>query len=210
MTERPPFRHAVEALRFLFDPDRAACDRPPAARMIDKRRGDPGPLAGLDGAAEIGVAEDMLRKRLTPLQLAVLACRYAPSKVRCECRSDCCSGLRTNPTWREAISDVSGEAVYRVLPGREPVDQRYVAAVLLREYGSQKIVLTDVGTSLGMSLGTCTNRKRKILDWLLRPRAIPAEKREDGTASKTESPQGVEVAAFVLAEEVLRGGGFIE
>lgn len=210
MTERPPFRHAVEALRFLFNPDRATCDRPPAARMVDKRRGDPGPLAGLDGAAEIGVAEDMLRRRLTPLQLAVLACRYAPSKVRCECRSDCCSGWRTNPTWREAISDVSGEAVYRVLPGREPVDQRFVAAVLLREFGGQKIVLTEVGADLGMSPATCSRRKRKTLDWLLRPRALPESKGADGCVTTPAQPQGIEVEAFALAEGVLRGGGFIE
>ncbi|MFT0532252.1 hypothetical protein ACMHYJ_05365 [Castellaniella hirudinis] len=178
--------------------------------MADKRRGDPGPLAGLDGAAEIGMAETMLKARLTPLQLMVLACRYAPSKLRCECRADCCSGWRTNPTWRTAIADVAGEAVYHALPAREHVDQRYVAAVLLREYGAQKIALTDVGASLGMPLGTCTNRKRKILGWLLRPKALPEVKREDGTISQPAQAQGIEVSAFALAEEVLRGGGFIE
>lgn len=190
--ERPPFRHAVEALRFLFNPERATVDRPPAARMADKHRGDPGPLSGKDGAATAASAEAMLEGRLSPLQLAVLSCRYAPARLRCECTSDCCSGWRTNPVWRESIAHVAADAVYRVMPGREPIDGRFVTAVLMREYGKRKVVLTDVGAGLGMSLGTCTNYKRRITDWLL------------------GHPTGIEPEAFNVAEEVLRGGGFIE
>lgn len=202
--ERPVFRHATDALQFLFNPDRATCDRPPAARMGDKRRGEPGPLHGLEGAATAARAEAMLESRLTSLQRAVLACRYAPSRLRCECKSDCCSGWRTNPGWREAVSFVADEAVYRVLPGREPIASRYVTAVLLREYGKQKIALTDVGAQLGMSLGICTDRKRRISDWLLHQ---PAAHVDDDKPTK---PIGIEVAAFSLAEDVLRQGGFIE
>lgn len=190
--EGPPFRHAVEALRFLFNPDRATVDRPPVSRLADKHRGEPGPLSGQDGAATAASAEAMLKGRLSPLQLAVLSCRYAPNRLRCDCRADCCGGWRTNPAWRDAIAYVTADAVYRVIPGREPINPRFIKAVLLREYGKQKIALTDVGTDLGMSAGTCTNYKRRIIDWLLR------------------HPTGIEMEAFRVAEEVLRGGGFIE
>lgn len=203
--DRPPFRHAVEALQYLFNPERATVDRPPVARLADKRRGDPGPLSGLDGAATAASAESMLEGNLTPLQLAVLSCRYAPNRLRCECRSDCCSGWRTNPTWREAISFVAGDAVYRVMPKREPIPLRYVTAVLLREYGKRKIALTDVGSDVGMSLGTCTRYRRLISDWLLHQPAL-----ESDADDKPPLPAGIEVTAFALAEDALRRGGFIE
>lgn len=202
--ERAPFRNTVDALRFLFNPERATVDRPPMARMIDKHRGEPGPLSGLDGAATAASAAAMLSGRLSPLQLAVLSCRYAPSRLRCHCGSDCCGGWRTNAAWKESIAYVAAEAVYRVMPGREPIDARLVTAVLMREYGKQKTVLTDVGSSLGLSLGTCTNYKRRILDWLLHQPAVP-DQRPEGA-----KPAGIEVQAFAIAEKALRGGGFIE
>lgn len=208
MVEQPPFRDVDEALKFLFDPNRVSCDRPPAARMADKRRGEPGPLAGLDGVAESGTAEVMLKGRLTPLQFAILAARYAPNKMRCGCKSDCCSGWRTNPQWRQAIDYLASEALYKALPDCDAMYMRFVAAVLLREYGRQKIALTDVGADLGLAMGTCSKYKRRILDWLLRPMTEPdaAKNSKDGPPA----PPGKEVIAKIEAEQALRLGGFIE
>lgn len=209
MTERAPFRHAVEALRFLFNPERATCDRPPAARLADIRRGEPGALSGLDGAATVASAEAMLRGRLSQSQMAILACRYAPARLRCSCRADCCSGWRTNPQWREAISYVALDALYQALSEGESSRLRFVTAVLLREYGQKKISLTDLGADLGMSTGTCTNYKRRILNWLLRPEAISEVRDENGGVVQPALSKGQEPIAFALTEEVLRQGGFI-
>lgn len=209
MTELAPFRHATQALKFLFNPERTTCDRPPVARLADIRRGEPGALSGLDGAATAASAAAMIKGRLTPSQIAILVGRYAPPKLRCGCKSDCCSGWKTNPEWREAISYVAADAFYQALPG-EAAHLRYVTAVLLREYGKQKIVLTDLGADLGLSLGTCTNHRRKVLNWLLRPHGESEVKNEDGTVIQPALAMGKEPIAFAAAEEALRLGGFID
>lgn len=210
MVEQAPFQHAVDALRFLFNPERTTCDRPPVARLADLRRGEPGAISGLDGAATVASAEAMIRGRLTQSQMAILACRYAPAKLRCGCRADCCSGWRTNPQWREAISYVALDALYQALPDGESARLRFVTAVLLREYGHKKhIVLTDLGADLGMSIGTCSNYKRRVLNWLLRPQTVSEERDEKGSVVKRALQKGQEPVAFALAEEVLRQGGFI-
>lgn len=205
MTERVPFRHAAEALTFLFDPERVVCDRPAASRMGDKRRGDPGPLSGLDGAATAASAQVMLTGRMTTSHLAVLACRYAPAKLRCECKSDCCSGWAANPQWQNAISYVAHEAKLRAFRGVDVAHLRFITAVLRREYGKEKGALTDIGSDLGMALGTCTNHRRRVVDWLLR-----SERPHDQSDDEPSLPPGIEVIAYKTAEEVLRSGGFIE
>lgn len=208
MTERAPFHNAADALRYLFDAERpTTVSRSAIARWADGTLGDPGPLAGLDGAATAGSAKAMLEGRLTQLQLVVLAARYAPSRRRCECKADCCSGWKTNPKWREAIDYLAHEALYRALAGLDAMYVRYVTAVLLKEYGQRKIAVTDVGTDLGLSLGSCANYKRAILSWLLRAEAIPEE--VVGNKKTLAQPQGMEVQAFAAAEEALRQGGFI-
>lgn len=205
MVERPPFRDVAEALLYLFNPERATVDRPPASRLADKRRGEPGQLSGMDGVATAASAAAMLEGRLTPMQLSVLACRYAPSRVRCECRSECCSGKKVNAQWRDSVDYVAHEAVYRASPRGEGLNLRFVRAVLEREYGKSKISLVDLGTDLGMSGGSCTGHRRRILDWLLHQPSLE-QKGDD----KEKRPKGQEVAALEAAEEILKGGGFIE
>lgn len=208
MSEPAPFRNTADALRFLFNPDRIVCDRPAASRMADKTRGEPGQLSGFDGAATAASAEAMLTGRLTTAQITVLACRYAPSKLRCECKSDCCSGWATNPQWQNAISYIAQEAKLRAFNGVDVVHLRFITAVLRKEYGKDKVAVTDVGTDLGMSAGTCTNHSRRIIGWLLRSEALQ-QKTKDGK-KLPPIPRGIEVTAFIAAEETLRLGGFIE
>ena len=56
-----------------------------------------------------------------------------------------------------------------------------------------------------MSSGSCTGHKRRITDWLLHQPALE-QKGDD----KEKRPKGQEVAALEAAEEILKGGGFIE
>jgi hypothetical protein len=205
MIERAPFASVTDALYYLFNPERATVDRPPASRLADKRRGDPGALSGEDGTATAARASAMLESRLTPLQLAILACRYAPSRVRCECRSICCSGKKTNVQWSESIDYVAHEAVYSASPRGEGLNVRFARAVLEREYGKKKVSLIDFGGDLGMASGTCTGHKRRIMEWLLHQPGDRALGDQEG-----KRPKGQEVVALDAAEEVLKGGGFIE
>ncbi|RTZ39950.1 hypothetical protein EKL30_16970 [Candidimonas sp. SYP-B2681] len=98
--------------------------------------------------------------------------------------------------------------LYRALTGLDVLYVRYVTEILLREYGQRKVALTDIGTDLGLSLGSCTNYKRTALNWLLRADAVP----EEVLAGKKipALPKGVEVIALAIAEETLRLGGFIQ
>jgi hypothetical protein len=139
-----------------------------ATSRADKRRGEPDPLAGVDGAATAGLGQDMLKGRLSRLHLAVRACQYAPALVRCNCRCDCCSGQRPNPQWQRAASYVAADARLHALAGCN-AQLRFVQAVLAREYGGnpRRINLTDVGEGLGMSLGACTGRCKRVINWLL-------------------------------------------
>lgn len=189
--DRAPFRNTEDALRFLFNPERVVCSRSAVSRLADMKRSEPGQLSGLDGAATAASAQAMLEGRLTQIQLMVLACRYAPEKSRCYCKSDCCSGWTVNPQWQNAISYIAQEARLKVFKGASGVHLRFIAAVLWKEYAKHKGALTDVGTSLGMSLGTCTNHRQRILDWLM------------------HSSTGVERIAYLEAESGLRLGGFI-
>lgn len=189
--ERAPFRHTVDALRFLFNSDRVVCSRSAVSRMADMTRGEPGLLSGLDGAATAASAQAMLTGRLTQAQVMVLACRYAPIKLRCECKAGCCSGWAINPQWQNAISYIAQEVKLKAFQGTDKSHLQFVVAVLWKEYAKQKGALTDVGTSLGMSLGTCTNHRRRVLNWLLSPET------------------GLEEVAYREAESGLRLGGFI-
>lgn len=190
--DRAPFRSTADALRFLFNPDRVVCSRSAVSRLADMKRSEPGQLSGLDGAATAASAQAMLGGRLTQVQLAVLACRYAPSKSRCNCKSDRCSGWVVNPQWQTAVSYMAQEAKLKVFKGANGVYLRFITAVLWKEYAKHKGALTDVGTSLGMSLGTCTNHKQRVLDWLL------------------QSSTGVERMAYLDAESALRLGGLVD
>ena len=189
--DRAPFRNTADALRFLFDLDRVVCSRSAVSRLADMKRGEPGLLSGLDGAATAASAQAMLLGRLSKSQLMVLACRYAPAKLRCHCKSDCCSGWTVNPQWQNAISYIAQETRLKVFKGANGVHLRFITAVLWKEYAKHKGALTNVGTSLGMSLGTCTNHRQRVLDWLL------------------QSSTGLERIAYLDAEAGLRLGGFV-
>ncbi|TEA79824.1 hypothetical protein [Allopusillimonas ginsengisoli] len=107
------------------------------------------------------------------------------------------------------MSYVAFDAIYQATMG-EGANHRFASAVLLREYGKQKIALTDLGADLGMSLGTCTNQRRRLLDWLLRPKGQSDKKNKNDSLARSALPLGKEPIAFAAAEEALRLGGFIE
>lgn len=198
-----PFRSVEAALRFLFDPERVVCNRSAISRMADSRYGEPGPLSGLDGAATAAIAEAMLQGNLSPLHLAILACRFAPALEPCNCGSPCCSRRRPSPRWQQAAALVADEAMAEALADCT-AHKRFVAAVLAREYGATagRVNLNDVGEDLGMSSGTCTNHRHRVLHWLLGD--------EHAHKRRTGPPQpGQEVRARQRAEEVLCCGGFV-
>ncbi|WP_277757122.1 hypothetical protein [Achromobacter denitrificans] len=77
MTERnTPFPRLAVALAYAFSEERHTLNRPAMARAADMRLGEPGPLSGADGCAEIGKVRQFLERNLNPLHVAVLHARY--------------------------------------------------------------------------------------------------------------------------------------
>ncbi|WP_241063518.1 hypothetical protein [Achromobacter xylosoxidans] len=113
MTERTtPFPRLAVALAYAFSDERHTTNRPAMARAADARLGEPGPLAGIDGAAEIAKLRQFLERGLEPLHLAVLYARYGQRKAYCKC----CGSEGDHPDWSGALHRVAGGA------GGVPVD----------------------------------------------------------------------------------------
>lgn len=200
--ERAVFPSADFALRFIFDPERERRSRSPMALLMEPPAGEPGPLSGLDGVAETGMAKAMLEGNLTPFQLALLACRYAPPTVKCECRMECCSGKKPNQQWRDAVRYVAGEALMHPLRGCDKANLTYTAAVVAAEYGGKTEPLVRLGRRFGLSAGACTEHKQKVTEWLLGE--TEASPRRHGPPRP-----GREVRAYIAARDALRLGGFV-
>jgi len=109
------------------------------------------------------MAKAMLEGNLTPFQLALLACRYAPPTVKCECRMECCSGKKPNQQWRDVVRYVAGEALMHPLRGCDKANLTYTVAVVAAEYGGKAEPLVKLGKRFGLSAGACTEHKQKVL-----------------------------------------------
>ena len=104
MTERmTPFPRLAVALAYAFSDERHT-QRPAMARAADARLGEPGPLAGIDGAAEIAKLRQFLERGLDPLHLAVLYARHGQRKTHCKC----CGSEGDHPDWSGALHRVAG------------------------------------------------------------------------------------------------------
>ena len=105
MTERmTPFPRLAVALAYAFSDERHTTQRPAMARAADARLGEPGPLAGIDGAAEIAKLRQFLERGLDPLHLAVLYARHGQRKTHCKC----CGSEGDHPDWSGALHRVAG------------------------------------------------------------------------------------------------------
>lgn len=195
MTESTtPFPRLAVALAYAFSDERHTTNRPAMARAADVRLGEPGPLAGIDGAAEIAKLRQFLERGLEPLHLAVLYARYGQRKAHCKC----CGSEGDHPDWSGAIHRVAG-ALGAYLSMRT-AHSALLYALVRRHYdtGSMR-TLQSLADEYGCKVRSVERASARAGDWLR------------GTREKkgAEPIYGVEQAAHAAAEKLLREAGFI-
>lgn len=169
-------------------------NRPAMARAADARLGEPGPLAGIDGAAEIAKLRQFLERDLEPLHLAVLYARYGQRKAYCKC----CGSEGDHPDWSGALHRVAG--ALGVYLSMRTAHSALLYALVRRHYdtGSMR-TLQSLADEYGCKVRSVERASARAGDWLRGTR----EKRG------AEPIYGVEQAAHAAAEKLLRECGFI-
>lgn len=195
MTERTtPFPRLAVALAYAFSDERHTTSRPAMARAADVRLGEPGPLAGIDGAAEIAKLRQFLERGLEPLHLAVLYARYGQRKTHCKC----CGSEADHPDWSGALHRVA-RALGAYLSMRT-AHSALLYALVRRYYdtGSMR-TLQSLADEYGCKVRSVERASARAGDWLR------------GTREKkgAEPIYGVEQGAHATAEKLLREAGFI-
>lgn len=182
------FRSVESALRFAFNPERVACNRPGIARQMGTSSGERSPLAGLDGAAQAGIINRRL-STLSYFQQALLIARYAPPTVSCECGQLCCAKRRPNLAWQGAIRIIADSAEKDALGGCQS-DRQVLLAILAKHFGHKAESVVEVAAGSGVPRGTASNHTGKVRRWLY------------GEAGVDHKP-GVEEMAFHAAKWLL-------
>lgn len=196
MTEKQyPFKSATAAIVHAFNDERRGGARPASARLADKRLAEPPEFGGVDGSVEKAVAAAMLAKGLSRVQFAALQARYAPRQRRCPC----CNQHVWRDDWLAALRTLA-EAV-APLVDMPSVRSTLLTALVQRHYEGSSKGLDRLASEHSVSVSTVSRANSIVLPWLRGSR-----KGKDG-ASPVE---GIDQAAFALAEEVLRSGGFIQ
>ena len=168
--------------------------RPAMARAADARLGEPGPLAGIDGAAEIAKLRQFLERGLDPLHLAVLYARHGQRKTHCKC----CGSEGDHPDWSGALHRVAG-ALGAYLSMRT-AHSALLYALVRRHYDSGNTrTLQFLADEYGCKVRSVERASARAGDWLR------------GTREKkgAEPIYGVEQAAYAAADKLLREAGFI-
>lgn len=189
-----PFPRLAVALAYTFSEERHTLNRPAMARAADTRLGEPGPLAGIDGAAEIAKLRQLLERELEPLHLAVLYARYGQRKKHCKC----CGSEGDHPDWLGALHRIAG-ALGAYLSMRT-AHSALLYALVRRHYdtGSMR-TLQSLADEYGCKGRSVERASARAGDWLR------------GTREKkgAEPIYGVEQAAHAAVEKLLREAGFI-
>lgn len=188
-----PFPCLAVALAYAFSDERHTSGRPAMARAADDRLGEPGPLAGMDGAAEIGKARQFLERGLEPLYFAVLYAKYGQRKTRCKH----CGSPGDDLQWLGALRALAGELADFL---RMPSINSEMRFALVRRY------FEGSGPALDTLAERYVCRRRSVeranvrtIDWLRGSRAG-----EGG-----EPVTGVEQVGHAKAAKLLRAAGFI-
>ncbi len=195
MSERnTPFARLAVALAYAFSDERHTLNRPAMARAADTRLGEPGPLSGADGCAEIGKVRQFLERNLDPLHVAVLHARYGQRVASCKhCHSEA-----DHPGWTAAMYKIA-VALGAHLSMRT-AHSELLYALVRRYYDSGTVrTLQSVADEYACKVRSVERASARANDWLR------------GTREKkgAEPIYGVEQAAHAAAEKLLRDGGFI-
>ncbi|AZY48843.1 hypothetical protein ACLQ9F_12000 [Bordetella avium] len=195
MSERnAPFPRLAVALAYAFSEERHILNRPAMARAADMRLGEPGPLSGADGCAEVGKVRQFLDRNLSPLHVAVLYARYGQRVASCKY----CHSEADHPAWVAALYKVAMELGAHL--SMRTVNSELLYALVRRYYDSGAArTLQSLADEYACKVRSVERASARANDWLR------------GTREKkgAEPIYGVEQAAHAVAEKILREGGFI-
>jgi hypothetical protein len=133
MADDTLFSSSHAALVFAFNFSMQAYDRPMLNRLAAPGSGGGNGLAGLDGAAQAGIIRHEVKAIANGKKLleAIVVAKFAPMNIRCDCKSQCCSGQKLNAEWANSIGYISDDVRNTALAGCSST------ALLRREYVSR-------------------------------------------------------------------------
>ncbi|WP_143752282.1 hypothetical protein [Burkholderia sp. SRS-W-2-2016] len=147
-------------------------------------------LTGTDGATQAGMVRAEIAK-LTPIQQAVIAGRYALPDVPCTCGRPCCCGHTPNREWIEAISCLARETT-PLFAGRVTYF-RLRQTLIGNALQGVRVTDTDLAAEYGVHRQTVAEHKAKLESTLL------------GTRLQT----GEFERSYARVDAILRGAGIV-
>ncbi|AET91705.1 hypothetical protein BYI23_B010980 [Burkholderia sp. YI23] len=99
--------HYLDTARALRDALRLSAERggAPSLAQLHQQAIGAATLLGEDACVQAARIRRQF-ERLTPVQQALLAVRYAPREIVCCCRRRCCAGHYPNPEWARALAQI--------------------------------------------------------------------------------------------------------
>lgn len=150
------FQSAHQALTFALNFSSSLYEPPVMNRMAQDAPPPPGRgLGGLDGAAQAGMIRAALA-RMPLIEADALVARIAPRWFPCDCLSPCCSGKKTNPDWKLAVTTL-------VLASQDIVKaDRALREALVIKHFTGGVKVTDVADETGYHRDTVAKHNRKL------------------------------------------------
>ncbi|MPS76567.1 MAG: hypothetical protein E2591_00660 [Achromobacter sp.] len=158
------FRSAHAALVYALNYSMQQYDRPLINRMaVGRSNADSRGLSGLDGAAQAGMIRAEIA-RLPTLFQALLIAKAAPSHLHCECRAACCAGMRINPEWQDAMSEVTTAAASGALSGC--ISNGRLRSALIQRLLGARMTLKDLAERYDVDEKTAGAHSARLKRWL--------------------------------------------
>lgn len=193
------FENAHGALVFAFNFSGQSYDRPMMNRLAAPAVGSGLGLVGLDGAAQAGMIRAEVRA-LGQLAEAILMARIAPKTTPCHCRSACCSGMKPNREWSNAISFLADHVRKTALHGsctNGLMRRDYVARYFTRK--ADRVSLEALAEKHEINRDTASSHCARVATLFGGSIARPGKQAEIG----------LEHVAMDAAEEKLRSSGIV-
>jgi len=159
MTE-PVFRSTHAALMFALNFTHGTLKRSTLAAMMSSAGNGRG-LGGLDGAAQAGMIRAELEK-LAKLRRTILVARYVVATIPCDCGRSCCSKIRENAEWSEAVNCLSEYVLHEGLTGS--VSHYRLRRALVMRYFGQRQFLVSIAEQCGVNRDTASAYNQKITE----------------------------------------------
>ena len=159
MTE-PVFRSTHAALMFALNFTHGTLKRSTLAAMMGSAGNGRG-LGGLDGAAQAGMIRAELEKLAKPRR-TILVARYVVATIPCDCGRSCCSKIRENAEWAEAVNYLSEYVLHEGLTGS--VSHYRLRRTLVMRYFGQRQFLVSIAEQCGVNRDTASAYNQKITE----------------------------------------------